>query len=258
MPWALAKSIIQCLRRTGASSTGAASVIPESVVVEELCHAKAFSSKVGGGIISLSQHQQITKPALIRRMVATFPGYFLCLVLFSVLSGLALVGQPFFNNFLRGLISRKFESDFGLIFAEIVATFLSFKLATAFIYVVTDYLSIVVGVKIHGFAVKQLVTMRHGKGIDCNLVACLEEDCERMVFLLSSFFIWVLKVVEFVVLLFMLISKLPSSQEVVGAIYMVFLGVVVVLSYYSLVLNLKIMALKQRRINFLSPLETIL
>lgn len=59
----------------------------------------------------------------------------------------------------------------------------------------SDYLYMIAGVNVYSTMVKLLINSKPGANIDCNLVTCIEDDCERLVNLPAAFFNSVMKVV---------------------------------------------------------------
>lgn len=52
----------------------------------------------------------------------------------------------------------------------------------------------ILGVKVYSTMVKQLIAFKHCKEVDCNLITCIEDDCERLINLPTSCFNSILKI----------------------------------------------------------------
>lgn len=192
---------------------------------------------------------------MLMRIVRIFSFYFLLIVLLSVLSMCIFVLQPLLNNEIKKLIQMKNEDDTKTIIVEIVTFFVLFKIANSIVYVVSNFYFMILGVKID---MGLVLAVAKSSVQEPKMVACIEDDCERLWNLPYSSLNSGMKIFEFVILSSMLISRLPTYHATIAVFYWVFLLLSMYLAFYVSKLNLKIMSHKQKRINLKSDLSQIL
>ena len=67
-----------------------------------------------------------------------------------------------------------------MLLVEVVGLFLGWKLVSSFLFIASDFISMILGVKINSYMVMQVIKASQQTILNPKMIACIEDDCERI------------------------------------------------------------------------------
>ena len=172
------------------------------------------------------------------------------MIFLTVLAMGALLSEPFFLRFLKDSLENAAPSS-------LIFLFIAYKITTSLLYVASDYISIVLGVRMYFMSILAVIKgvikgkkEKNEKGIvkegsnDNILWTILEDDCERIANLPYASINAFLKIFEIIVFCALIITRLPSHKFIVAFGYLFFIGITLFLAQCSFFVSRKM--LKQK------------
>lgn len=90
---------------------------------------------------------------------------------------LNLIIQPFINDRIKQIIAYKFDDNSTYIVIEVMVIFVSVKIITGLLNIVSDYYDMLYGVKIYNNICLSLIKSLHKLQINTKFITCIEDDC---------------------------------------------------------------------------------
>ena len=143
---------------------------------------------------------------------------------------------------------------------KIIIVVSSYKILSAFMYTISDYCALALGVRMYILGVIELVSkcvLSMQKAIIGRSLTIIDDDCEFFTSLPNCYINVLMKTLEFFILCGLILVRLRDHRLLVTLVYAIFFILLVAKSVYLATVTRKMMSHKDKRLDFTKGKETI-